>query len=119
MRKLVGAHRQHVPLHPGFPTQVMTLTEAQLYLNAVSHYVSLRRLPATEDQRPPLLHNRSPRVVELGSAEDFETVCNFSQFRHARVPGQRCRTEARLLTARSAQPPTPVGGGAPQRCDPP
>ncbi|WP_457447211.1 TerD family protein [Roseateles sp. P5_E4] len=75
MRKLVGAHRQHVPLHPGFPTQVMTLTEAQLYLNAVSHYVSLRRMPSTEDQRPPLLHNRSPRVVELGSAEDFEVIC--------------------------------------------
>lgn len=75
MRKLVGAHRQHLPLHPGFPTQVMTLTEAQLYLNAVSHYVSLRRMPATEGQRPPLLHNRSPRVVELGSAEDFEVIC--------------------------------------------
>jgi hypothetical protein len=75
MRKLVGAHRQHVPLHPGFPTQVMALTEAQLYLDAVSHYVSLRRLPATDEQRPPLLHNRSPRVVELGSVEDFESIC--------------------------------------------
>lgn len=74
VRKLVGAHRQHVPLYPGFPTQVMTLTEAQLYLNALSHYVSLRRMPATDEQRPPLLHTRFPRIVELGSVEDFETI---------------------------------------------
>jgi stress response protein SCP2 len=74
MRKLLGAHRQHEPLYPGFPTQVMALTEAQLYLNALSHYVSLRRMPATDEQRPPLLHNRFPRIVELGSVEDFEAI---------------------------------------------
>ncbi|ARN21979.1 TerD family protein [Piscinibacter gummiphilus] len=75
MRKLVGAHRQHVPLHAGFPAQVMALSDAQLYLNAVSHYVSLRRIPSEGDERPPLLNNRSPRVVELGSLEDFEAIC--------------------------------------------
>jgi hypothetical protein len=74
MRKLLGAHRQHDPLYPGFPTQVMALTEAQLYLNALSHYVSLRRMPATDEQRPPMLHNRYPRIVELGSVEDFEAI---------------------------------------------
>lgn len=74
MRKLAGAHREHVPLHPGFPTQVMTLSQAQLYLNALSHYVSLRRMPTTGEQRPPLLNNRFPRIVELGSAEDFDTI---------------------------------------------
>jgi hypothetical protein len=74
MRKLLGAHRQHEPLYPGFPTQVMALTEAQLYLNALSHYVSLRRMPATDEQRQPLLHNRYPRIVELGSVEDFEAI---------------------------------------------
>lgn len=52
MRKLVGAHRQHVPLHAGFPAQVMALSDAQLYLNAVSHYVSLRRIPSEGDERP-------------------------------------------------------------------
>jgi stress response protein SCP2 len=52
----------------------MALTQAQLYLNALSHYVSLRRMPATDEQRPPLLHNRFPRIVELGSMEDFEAI---------------------------------------------
>jgi hypothetical protein len=75
MRKALGAHRQHEPLYPGFPTQVMALTEAELYLNALSHYVSLRRMPATDEQRPPLLHSRFPRIVELGSVEDFEAIC--------------------------------------------
>lgn len=74
MRKLLGAHRQHEPLYPGFPTQVMALAEAQLYLNALSHYVSLRRMPPTDEQRHPLLHNRYPRIVELGSVEDFEAI---------------------------------------------
>lgn len=75
IRKLFGAHRQHVPLHPGFPSQVMALSEAQLYLNALSHYVSLRRVPATDEERLPLLNNRFPRIVELGSVEDFEAIC--------------------------------------------
>jgi len=74
MRKLVGAHRPHVPLDPGYPGQTKALSEAQLYLNALSHYVSLRRMPMTGEQRPPLLHNRLPRIVELGSVEDFETI---------------------------------------------
>lgn len=75
MRKLLGAHREHRPLYPGFPTQVMALTEAELYLNALRHYVSLRRMPATDAKRPPLLlHNRYPRIVELGSLEDFQTL---------------------------------------------
>lgn len=75
MRKLLGAHRQHVPLHPGSPAQVMALSEAQLYLNALSHYVTLRRMPVLDEQRPPLLHSRFPRIVELGSVEDFEVIC--------------------------------------------
>jgi hypothetical protein len=74
VRELVGGHRQHEPLHPGFPGQVMALSDAQLYLNALSHYVSLRRMPTTGEQRPPLLNNRLPRIVELGSVEDFETI---------------------------------------------
>ncbi len=75
MRKLLGAHREYTPLYPGFPAQVMALTEAELYLNALKHYVSLRRVAATEEDRPPLLLNqRFPRIVELGSLEDFEAL---------------------------------------------
>ncbi len=75
IRKLLGAHRPHEPLYPGFPAQVIAMPEAELYLNALSHYVSQRRMPATDVQRPPLLHNRAPAVVELGTVDDFETIC--------------------------------------------
>ena len=78
LRALVGAHRKHAPLYPGFPQQVVAMSEAELYLNAVSHYVSLRRMPAREQdagERPPLLNNRFPRLVGLGSMEDFEAIC--------------------------------------------
>jgi hypothetical protein len=77
LRPLVGAHREHLPLYPGFPTQVVALSEADLYLNAISHYVTLRRVPASDQdpQRPPLLNKRSPRLIELGSVEDFEAIC--------------------------------------------
>lgn len=76
LRLLVGAHREHDPLYPGFPAQVLALSEAELYLNALSHYVTLRRMPADEHaKRPPLLHDRLPRLVDLGSVEDFESIC--------------------------------------------
>jgi hypothetical protein len=76
LRQLVGAHREHRPLYPGFPAEVMAMSEADLYLNALSHYVSLRRRPATDQdaKRPPLLNKRLPRLVDLGSKEDFEAI---------------------------------------------
>jgi hypothetical protein len=76
LQALVGAHREHKPLYPGFPAQVLALSEAELYLNALRHYITLRRMPADEaPERPPLLHDRLPRIVDLGSVQDFESIC--------------------------------------------
>jgi hypothetical protein len=76
LRRLTGAHHVHQPLYPGFPLQVVEASEATLYLNAVMHYVTLRR--PTPDQpmpeRPPLLHRREPRVIGLGTLEEFEAI---------------------------------------------
>ena len=74
LRALTGAHRTHEPLYPGFPQQVLGLSEAQLYLNAVSHYLTLQRLPREENDRPPLLHGKAPREIDLGTLEDFESM---------------------------------------------
>src|SRR5689334_1867973 len=41
---LVGAHRKFEPLYPNFPTQVMEMREAELYWNAIWHYLSHERL---------------------------------------------------------------------------
>jgi len=74
LRSMLGAHRVHVPLYPGFPQQVVRMSEAELYLNAIRHYISLRRLPSEEAARPPLLHGKAPREIDLGSIDDFESI---------------------------------------------
>ena len=68
LRRRVGAHVQHQPFYPGFPEQVLKASKAELYLTAVMHYLTLRRLPAHEHARPPLLegaralaHRTGPR----------------------------------------------------------
>jgi len=75
LRVLVGAHRTFSPLYPGFPQQVVRLSEAELYLNAVQHYITLRRQPDIDVDRPALLNGKAPRPLDLGSLEDFERIC--------------------------------------------
>ncbi|RZI85323.1 MAG: hypothetical protein EOP38_05330 [Rubrivivax sp.] len=74
LRQHSGAHRNHQPLYPGFPEQVLRLSEAELYLNAVAHYLTLKRLPLSEGARPPLLDGKAPRQIDLGSPEEFESL---------------------------------------------
>ena len=74
LHKLLGAHVQHKPLYPGFPEQVMKASDAELYLNAIRHYLFGVRLPPATDQQPPLLDGQSPRVLELGNMEEFERI---------------------------------------------
>lgn len=74
LRELTGAHRSHRPLYPDFPQQVLEASSAELYLNAVRHYLTLRRLPGEASSRPALLHERQPREIKLGSVEDFEAI---------------------------------------------
>jgi hypothetical protein len=75
LRRRSGAHVHHRPFYPDFPEQVLTASEAELYLNAVMHYLTLRRLPATEDSRPPMLEgNFIPWVIEPGSIPEFESL---------------------------------------------
>ncbi|MBH3405240.1 TerD family protein [Pseudomonas glycinae] len=75
LRHRSGAHVHHRPFYPDFPEQVLTASEAELYLNAVMHYHTLRRLPATEESRPPLLEgNFISWVIEPGSIPEFESL---------------------------------------------
>ncbi len=47
---MVGAHIQFTPMYPNFPQQMMDLSDADLYINAVIHYVTLR-LPVSKSRR--------------------------------------------------------------------
>ncbi|RYG93507.1 MAG: hypothetical protein EON58_18185, partial [Alphaproteobacteria bacterium] len=55
LRRENGAHIHHRPFYPDFPEQVLSASEAQLYLNAVLHYLTLQRLTPTENSRPAML----------------------------------------------------------------
>lgn len=75
LRRRVGAHVQHQPFYPGFPEQVLKASKAELYLTAVMHYLTLRRLPAHEHARPPLLEGKLvPWLIELGRVAEFESL---------------------------------------------
>ena len=75
LRRETGAHVHHRPFYPDFPEQVLTASQAELYLNAVIHYLTLWRLPATEHARPPMLEgNFISRVIEPGSVSEFESL---------------------------------------------
>lgn len=75
LRRETGAHVHHRPFYPDFPEQVLKASEAELYLNAVMHYLTLWRLPPAEHSRPALLEgNFISRVIEPGSVFEFESL---------------------------------------------
>jgi hypothetical protein len=74
LRQMTGAHRPHRPLYPDFPKQVQDLDDATRYLDAVHHYLTLRRMPGDGSERAPLFHGRTPRIIELGSTEECEAI---------------------------------------------
>ena len=43
LRREAGGHVHHRPFYPDFPEQVLTASEADLYLNAVVHYQRLEQ----------------------------------------------------------------------------
>lgn len=74
LRQMTGSHRPHRPLYPDFPKQVQGLDDATRYLDAVTHYLTLRRMPGDGSERPPLFHGRLPRIIELGDTADCEAI---------------------------------------------
>ncbi|WP_088088387.1 TerD family protein [Bacillus sp. OV166] len=84
LQEMTGAHRSFRPMYPNFPTQVMDMEEAELYLNAIVHYFSVavkdsigvnlpnNGLPKYEKvMRSPLIERTDLRILELSKEEDF------------------------------------------------
>jgi hypothetical protein len=74
LKEIVGAHREFRPIYPDFPQQVMEMSEARLYWNAILHYCTNRLLPFAKRERTPLLEDSEPKVIHLGTREDFESI---------------------------------------------
>ena len=50
----VGAHRKFEPFYPNFPAQVMEMSEAALYFNAILYYWTGHRPGFEKADRPEL-----------------------------------------------------------------
>lgn len=74
LRAATGAHRAFRPMYPNFPQQVMAMGESELYLNALIHYVTGGKWlpPSRPKLRLPLMDKAEPKVIELGTREEFE-----------------------------------------------
>ncbi|MFX3631761.1 MAG: cytoplasmic protein [Candidatus Pristimantibacillus sp.] len=74
LRVLVGAHVDYQPMYPAFPMQVMQEDDAELYLNAIYHYLTWE-LPEYESVvRAPLLDKVNLKVIDLGSKEGLHKM---------------------------------------------
>ncbi|SCW86059.1 hypothetical protein SAMN04487970_107510 [Paenibacillus tianmuensis] len=72
LKSLLGANVNFKPMYPNFPEQVMLVSQAELYLNAIYHYITLE-LPEHETiERLPLLDQVDLKIIDLGSQEDFD-----------------------------------------------
>lgn len=74
LRALVGAHVQWKPFYPDFPAQVMEMSEAKLYLNALVHYLTNQRIPFVKQERDALDEETRLKIIDLGGVEDFEAI---------------------------------------------
>ncbi|KAJ3198244.1 hypothetical protein HK101_007765 [Irineochytrium annulatum] len=77
LRVMVGAHVKYTPMYAGFPMQVMQADEAELYLNAIIHYLTNLTVVYTDQpsvERMPLLEKTDLKVIGLGNKQAFQTL---------------------------------------------
>jgi len=79
LKQIVGAHVEYKPMYPDFPRQVMEATEAELYVNAVLHYLGdltgNRIIPFyNKEKREPLQDQVKLRVIDVGTTEEFHAI---------------------------------------------
>ena len=76
LKQGIGANVEYSPMYPNFPTQVMEMAEAELYLNAIVHYVGsalgVRLLPQyTKQDRPQLADRLKLKIIDLGTEAEL------------------------------------------------
>jgi hypothetical protein len=71
---MVSAHRELKPIYPGFPAQVMSMSDAELYLRAVLHYLTLERPQLPAVARPPLVDAPPCRVIGVGTRQELDAL---------------------------------------------
>lgn len=85
LKELKGV-KNYEPMYPNFPQQVMDMSEAELYINAILHYLSVWVTDVTGDRecvwlpkynkekREMLQDKVQMRVIDLAELEDFHEL---------------------------------------------
>lgn len=75
-KKLVGDDVKYTPMYPNFPKQVMEMDLADLYYNAILHYISFGQwLPQFQaDPRTPAYESIKYRMLSAGKYEDIVDI---------------------------------------------
>lgn len=73
LRRLKGADKTYQPMYPNFPAQVMEASSAELFINAIVHYLTCGEvLPEyTKKSRMPLISGNKLTVLEVGEVEEI------------------------------------------------
>jgi stress response protein SCP2 len=76
IKEMLGGHVYHKPMYPNFPKQVMNMDQAELYINAIIHYVTYGQLlPKYEKEaRKSLIDNHKLKIIGLGSNEELMNI---------------------------------------------
>lgn len=73
LKKNLGVNENYFPMYPNFPKQVMEASEAELYLNAIVHYLTNGELVPgyIKNENLPLIDNRELKVINLATENDL------------------------------------------------
>lgn len=85
LKALVGANVVYSPFYANFPDEVMNMSDAELYFNAILHYINrdfhnfgmgeVFEEPQSEKiQRVPLMESMKLKIIDLGTTQDKENI---------------------------------------------
>lgn len=79
LRKMKGADVAWQPMYPNFPGQVMAASDAELYMNALMHYlgdwIGARIMPVyAVEARPALIEAVQLEVIDLGDEDELRAI---------------------------------------------
>lgn len=76
LSKLVGANVKHRPMYPGFPKQVMEMSDVEFYTNALVHYITDGAWlpPKDETLRLPFLDRVQLQVIKEATHDEFMSL---------------------------------------------
>ena len=86
LKELKGANVEYKPMYKGFPQEVMDMSDAELYINAIIHYITAGTwMPESENNpRVPLNEKVKMQTIDIGSDKDCTAL--FSNLLNSNYP---------------------------------